>query len=309
MTEHGDGGPVGMRWVPPGEFTMGSDHDYREERPAHRERVDGFWMDVAPVTVAEFGRFVAATGYLTTAEQTPDAADYPDADPALLVAGSLVFTPPPGPVPLDDPARWWSYVPGACWRRPEGPGSTVDGLAEHPVVHVSLTDARTYARWAGKELATEAQWERAARGGRDGRRYAWGEELMPAGVPVANTWQGDFPWRSDDPDGFSRTSPVGHYPANPYGLVDLIGNVWEWTASAATDSHGSSPSSCCAPNPARDEAAAHPRNTIKGGSHLCAPEYCRRYRPAARAAQEVDGSTSHLGFRCVSSDSEIAKQV
>lgn len=285
----------GMRWVPPGEFTMGSDHDYPEERPAHRASIDGVWMAAAPVTNAEFAAFVAATGYRTVAEQAPDPADFPGVDPAQLVAGSLVFTPPPGPVPLDDVRRWWTYVPGACWRHPLGPDSDLAGLDDHPVVQVAFGDACAYASWAGLDLPTEAEWERAARGGREGQRYAWGEDLMPAGIPVANTWQGPFPWRSDDPDGFDRTSPVGSYPANPYGLVDLIGNVWEWTTTRAAPSHHGAPAPCCAP------VGASPMDSkvIKGGSHLCSPDYCRRYRPAARSFEDVDSATSHLGFRCV----------
>ncbi|MFT4126728.1 MAG: formylglycine-generating enzyme family protein [Gordonia sp. (in: high G+C Gram-positive bacteria)] len=287
-----------MVHLPGGEFVMGSDHDYPEERPAHRRTVDAFWIDRSPVTNAEFARFVDATGYVTTAESAPDPADYRDADPALLVAGSLLFTPPPGPVPLDDVGRWWRYVPGVCWRCPQGPGTVA--IPDHPVVHVSFYDAQAYARWAGKELPTEAEWEYAARGG-SADRYAWGAEVMPDGVPLANTWQGEFPWFNDDPAGFERTSPVGAYPPNAFGLVDLIGNTWEWTTTRFTHTHRAgargAATACCTPtDPA---AGGHPRKTIKGGSHLCAPNYCRRYRPAARQPEDAESSTSHLGFRCV----------
>lgn len=282
---------------------MGSDHDYPEERPAHRRAVGGFWMDRGPVTNVEFAAFVDETGYVTTAEKPPNPADYPDADPALLRAGSLVFTPPAGPVPLDDYRRWWEYVPQAHWRCPRGPGSSA--VPDHPVVHVSFEDALGYADWAGKSLPTEPEWEWAARGGRPPTRYAWGEEFRPGGVPQANTWAGDFPWRNDGPHAATGTSPVAAFPANDLGLVDLIGNVWEWTVSPASESHrapgphGLESGGCCAPVAAGRRVARVRERTIKGGSHLCAPEYCRRYRPAARQAQEGTSSTSHLGFRCV----------
>lgn len=297
--------PPGMVPVPAGRFTMGSDHDYPEEAPAHQRDVDGFWMDRTPVTNAQFAAFVAATGHVTTAELSPDPADYPGADPALLVAGSLVFTPSPGPVRLDDARRWWCYVPGIDWRRPQGEGSTA--LPDHPVVHVSYRDAQAFARWAGKDLPTEAEWEYAARGGGPATRYQWGDELVPDGRLMANTWQGEFPWRSDDPDGFVRTSPVGSYPPNGFGLVDTIGNVWEWTASPATPRHlgenagphGDAATAQCCGAGAPTGRGPIPQKIIKGGSHLCAPDYCRRYRPAARQPEDVDSSTSHLGFRCV----------
>lgn len=300
-----------MRAIPGGTFLLGSDHDYPEEAPARLTEVGDFLMDTHPVTVGEFAAFVEATGHVTTAECAPDPSEHPGADPALLVPGSLVFTPTAGRVPLDDFHRWWRYVPGAQWRHPEGPGSDVNDRRDHPVVHVSYDDAAAYARWAGKALPTEAEWERAARGGHEGRRYAWGDELTPGGRRMANTWHGGFPWCDDDPDGYPRTSPVGFYPANDFGLADMIGNVWEWTASPATASHrGRSAHSCCAPGgvlpaafggPAIESPATGgpPRKTIKGGSHLCAPEYCRRYRPAARQGQDIDTSTSHIGFRCV----------
>lgn len=293
----------GMVRVPGGEFIMGSERDYPEERPAHRRQVDGFWIDRTPVTNAEFAAFVEATGYVTTAEQPPNPADYPGADPSLLVAGSLVFTPPARRVPLDDFRRWWSYVPDAQWRCPQGSGTAA--LPDHPVVHVSHYDALAYATWAGKDLPTEAEWEYAARGGGGPTHYAWGKELAPGGVAQANTWVGEFPWRNDGPHRDTRTSPVGSYPVNGYGLADMIGNVWEWSASAATASHlvddGRQASSCCAPGGASPGGggAGHPRKIIKGGSHLCAPNYCRRYRPAARQPEDAETSTSHLGFRCI----------
>ncbi|MGB3698009.1 MAG: formylglycine-generating enzyme family protein [Gordonia sp. (in: high G+C Gram-positive bacteria)] len=280
--------------IPAGRTVIGSDHGYPEEAPVHRRRVEAFTMDVAPVTVAQFAAFVDATGHVSTAEIPPDPARHPGVDPSLLVAGSLVFTPPPGPVPLDDFRRWWSYVPGTSWRCPGGPGTTA--LADHPVVHVSHRDASAYARWAGAALPTEAQWEHAARAG-GSSPYAWGEELEPGGVRLANTWQGRFPWEDTDPDGYRRTSPVGSYPANPWGLHDMIGNVWEWTDTPASATHagaGRPGPSCCAPG-----GSGPVVKVIKGGSHLCSPDYCRRYRPAARQFEETESSTSHLGFRCV----------
>jgi sulfatase modifying factor 1 len=280
---------AGMCRLPGGSFRMGSEAFYPEERPVREVAVAGFWIDRDPVTVAEFRRFVKATGHVTEAERPPDPAQYPDADPALLVPGSLVFRPTRGPVPLDDYTRWWQWVPGACWRRPEGPGSDTYARARHPVTHIAHADAEAYAAWAGKALPTEAEWEYAARGGLDGATYAWGEDPAPGGRAMANHWEGEFPWR-----GFRGTSPAGSFPANAYGLRDMTGNVWEWTADrwAAPDDAGS----CCHGG----EPGAHiPRRVIKGGSHLCAPSYCLRYRPAARQGEAIDSSTSHLGFRCV----------
>ncbi|HVS66978.1 MAG TPA: formylglycine-generating enzyme family protein [Mycobacteriales bacterium] len=287
--------------APPGEFEMGSDSHYPEERPAHRVAVAGFHIDAHPVTNAEFRRFVNDTGWVTTAEQSPTREDFPDARPEDLVPGSLVFTPTAGPVPLDDWRRWWQWTPGADWRHPTGPGSTLHGLERHPVVHVSYEDADAYAKWAGKSLPTEAEWEYAARAGRPATAYSWGEEFLVRGKRPANVWHGEFPWRNDDPR-HQRTSPVGAYPPDPWGLVDMIGNVWEWTSTSWTDSHESeaqpTSTSCCAPT-TYDEAD---RLTIKGGSHLCASSYCHRYRPPARQGQSVRSSTSHIGFRCVLHD-------
>jgi formylglycine-generating enzyme len=300
-----------MTWIPGGAFAMGSARFYPEERPVHRVSVDGFWVDDHPVTVGEFQRFVAATGYQTVAQRPLDPADYPDADPVLLVPGSLVFQRTSGPVDLRDYTNWWEYVPGADWRHPSGPGSGVRGRERHPVTHVAYEDAAAYAAWAGKDLPTEAEWEYAARGGLDGAVYAWGDEFAPGGRMMANTWQGQFPWQNLMTDGYEGTSPVGSFPANGYGLSDVTGNVWEWTRDYFTPRHsGDTGGACCAPhNPRVDSPAASGifagpgahlrRKVIKGGSHLCAPSYCLRYRPAARQSETVDTSTCHLGFRCV----------
>jgi sulfatase modifying factor 1 len=294
-TERRDGRATEMVWVPGGSFVMGSDRHYPEEAPAHRVAVDGFWIDRHPVTNEQFGRFVAETGHVTLAERAPDPSDYPDARRELLVPVSAVFRKPRRPVDLRDIYRWWIAVPGANWRHPRGPQSSLRGLERHPVVHVAWTDVEAYARWAGKELATEAEWELACRGGGpDGREFAWGDELTPDGRHMANVWQGDFPVENLELDGYAFTSPVGAFPPNGYGLFDMIGNVWEWTADPYRD-HGDPPPTCCTGHP----DAATSRQVIKGGSHLCAPNYCQRYRPAARMAQAVDTSTSHVGFRCV----------
>ncbi len=292
-----------MLWLDGGPFAMGSADFYPEERPVHQVRVNGFWIDEHPVTVGEFRRFVNATGYVTSAERTPPAADYPDADPALLVPGSLVFRKTAGPVPLGDVRQWWSWVPGADWRHPEGPGSNVGGRQRHPITHVAYVDAQAYADWTGKQLPTEAEWEYAARGGLDGAVYCWGDDFAPRGKQMANTWQGEFPWQNLALDRYEGTSPVGTFPPNGYGLYDMAGNVWEWTADFFTADHTAAAGGCCAPEnprvtrPGPDELI--PRRVIKGGSYLCAPNYCLRYRPAARQGEAVDTSTAHLGFRCV----------
>ena len=306
-----------MAWIPGGVFPMGSDHHYPEEAPAHQVEVEGFWIDRAPVTNAQFQKFVKATGLVTLAEKPADPAQYPDALPELLAPSSIVFVPPPGPIGTGDPYRWWQYVPGANWRHPEGPGSSIRGRDQHPVVHIAHADALAYAAWIGKRLPSEAEWERAARGGLEDGEFAWGDELHPGGRPVANTYQGDFPHHNSRLDGWERTSPVGSFPANGYGLLDMIGNVWEWTDDWYRD-HGALPTkaegSCCTLRDPRggslqesiDSASQHgsiPRKVVKGGSFLCAPSYCRRYRPAARMAQGIDTSTCHMGFRCVVSAS------
>ncbi len=319
MTTRSDGNdvppgppPKHMVWIPGGIFLMGSNDFYPEEQPVHRVTVDGFWMDDHPVTNAEFRRFVKATGYRTMAERPPNPADYPDADPALLVPGSLVFRRPPRRVSLHDYRAWWAYVPGACWNHPEGSGSTLNGRERHPVVHIAYEDAEAYAEWAGKVLPSEAEWELAARGGLEGAVFVWGDEFAPKGRMLANTWQGEFPWQNLTLDGYAGTSPVGSFRPNGYGLFDMAGNVWEWTADFYTATHEAvAHHSCCVPhNPrmlspdASYNAAAvggeHiPRRVIKGGSHLCAPNYCLRYRPAARQGETIETSTAHLGFRCI----------
>jgi formylglycine-generating enzyme required for sulfatase activity len=294
-----------MVWIPAATFLMGSDRHYPEEAPAHRVTVDGFWIDQHPVTNREFARFVRKTGYVTLAEQPADPADYPAATPERLVPASSVFVPPGRPVDLRDPYDWWTWVPGADWRHPQGPGSSIRSKPDHPVVHVAWPDVEAYADWVDKQLPTEAEWELAARGGLDGAEFAWGDELTPGGRWMANTWQGNFPNQNDRSDGYEGTSPVGRFPANGYGLLDMIGNAWQWTADWYAD-HGATSHGCCTvANPRGGPRELSPgadgiaRKVMKGGSHLCAPNYCRRYRPAARMPQAVDTSTSHLGFRLV----------
>jgi sulfatase modifying factor 1 len=300
-----------MVWVPGGEFLMGSDRHYPEEAPAHRVAVGGFWMDRFQVTNERFKRFVKETGHLTVAQRPPNPAHYPGAKPELLVPGSTVFAQPDHPVDLRDHYNWWRYVPGADWRHPRGRASTIRGLFRHPVVHVAWEDAEAYARWAGKELPTEAEWEFAARGGLDGAEYTWGDEFTPAGRYMANTWQGEFPIVNEQFDGFEWTAPVGSFPPNGYGLFDMAGNVWEWTTDWYQDHDKVGDACCTIPNPRGGERELSydpqelergirmPRKVMKGGSHLCAENYCRRYRPAARMPQAIDTSTSHLGFRCI----------
>jgi formylglycine-generating enzyme len=292
-----------MIWVPGGCFLMGSNNFYPEERPVRRVPVDGFWLDSHPVTNAQFRQFVSATGYATTSERPPDPAMYPEADPSLLVPGSLVFRKPSGPVDLRDYRAWWEYAPGADWRHPEGPESTLADRDDHPVVHVAYEDACVYANWAGKALPTEAEWELAARGGLEGATYAWGEAFAPEERAMANTWQGRFPWENLKVDGYEGTSPVDAFPANGYGLYDMIGNVWEWTASLFSASPAENiEKSCCVPSGPGGQIA---HRVVKGGSHLCAPNYCLRYRPAARQREAVDTAACHIGFRCVVRVSEV----
>jgi formylglycine-generating enzyme required for sulfatase activity len=300
-----------MVWIPGGTFHMGSDDFYPEERPVHRVTVDGFWMDQHAVTNAEFRRFVEATGYVTVPERAPDPAEYPGVDPSLLVPGSLVFRRPPHRVSVRDSRAWWIYLPGACWNHPEGPYSNINGRDHHPVVHVAYEDTEAYADWAGKTLPTEAEWEFAARGGLENATFVWGNEFAPNGQLMANTWQGEFPWQNLKSDGYEGTSPVGSFPANSYGLYDMAGNVWEWTSDFFRPRHAEdSAKSCCTPRNPRVESyeqnqTAHlpdahiPRKVVKGGSYLCAPNYCLRYRPAARQGEAVETSTSHIGFRCI----------
>ena len=295
-----------------GTFLMGSDRHYAEERPAHQVCVAGFRMDATAVTNAAFAGFVAATGYVTVAERPLDPAQYPGARPEMLQPGSLVFRMTDGPVDTRDYRNWWAWTPGACWRRPEGSGSDIAGREEHPVVHIAFEDAAAFAAWAGKELPTEAEWEFAARGGLADAEFAWGDELTPGGVHMANTWQGPFPWRNFAADGFAGTCPVRSFPPNGYGLYEMCGNVWEWTTDWFASRHPEAevkPGCCGTAGPrAATEAGSYdpaqpgiriPRKVVKGGSFLCAPSYCRRYRPAARQPQMVDSAMSHLGFRCL----------
>lgn len=298
-----------MVWVPGGTFLMGSNTHYPEEAPAHTVTVDGFWMDRYTVTTAQFRAFVEATNYLTFAERTPNAEDYKNADPALLVPASIVFSKPTRRFDLRNPYTWWRYVPGANWHHPEGSASSIDGREQHPVVHIAYEDALAYAHWAGKDLPSEAEWEFAAWGGLAGTEYAWGDTFMPGGQAMANTWHGEFPIENSLADGFEGIAPVGSFPPNGYGLYDMIGNVWEWTVDWYGD-HSQSTKTCCSirnPRGVTKEQSYDPqmpevhipRKVAKGGSYLCAPNYCRRYRPAARIPQTLDNSTCHLGFRCI----------
>ena len=299
---------AGMKFIRGDQFLMGSNSHYEEERPVRRVRVDDFWIDATPVTNGQFAQFVAATGYVTFAELAPNPADYPGILPGMARAGSLVFVPATIGTDLCEESSWWPFIFGAYWKHPLGPGSDIDGLLNHPVVHVTPADAQAYASWAGKALPGEAEWEFAARGGLSGKTYAWGDELNPRGVTMANIWQGDFPYFDTVSGVLKRTTPVRSYPANGYGLYDMIGNVWEWTADGE-DVVPLPESGCCAmrgtgqlPIGVANGADAQvqiPRRIAKGGSHLCAPNYCQRYRPSARWAQPIDTSTSHMGFRCI----------
>jgi sulfatase modifying factor 1 len=301
---------VNMVRIPGGTFRMGSDRHYAEEAPAHSVRVNGFWIDRYAVTNENYVRFVDATGYITLAERPANPADYPGARPEFLAPSSVMFKRTDGPVDLHNRFNWWTYVPGADWRHPRGPESSLQGLLQHPVVHIAFEDAEAYARWAGKALPTEAEWEFAARGGLEGATFAWGEDMMPDGKPMANTWQGEFPWQNLCLDGYEWTAPVGSFPPNGYGLYEMTGNVWEWTTDWYQD-HATLRKACCTidnprggtPDKSYDPRCPDvriPRKVMKGGSFLCAPNYCQRYRPAARMPQPIDTSTCHLGFRCVS---------
>jgi formylglycine-generating enzyme required for sulfatase activity len=299
-----------MVYLNGGTFLMGSNTHYPEEAPAHQVSVSPFWIDKTPVTNLQFKQFVEATGYITFAELPPNPNDYPGAPAHMLQPGSLLFVPPLKPTDLTD-WSWWKFEFGTTWRNPQGPESTIHGLDDHPVVHIAYCDALAYASWRGKSLPSEAEWEYAARGTLEGCEFAWGDELTPLGKHMANTWQGDFPYENTMEDGYSRTSPVKTFPPNDYGLYDMIGNVWEWTADFWSPTHQfKSVSPCCirhnprggAKNQSYDPAMPEisiPRQVLKGGSHLCAPNYCRRYRPAARHPEAVDTSSSHIGFRCV----------
>ena len=297
-----------MVWIAGGAFLMGSDRHYPEEAPAHKVTVDGFWMDKYAVTNQQFARFVQATGHITMAERPPNPDDYPGASPEMLQPASVVFRKPDQRVDLSNHYNWWAYVPGADWRHPEGPHSSIAVRAQHPVVHITYEDAEAYAKWSGKEIPTEAEWEFAARGGLEAATYAWGNEFAPGGRRMANTWHGEFPWQNLRIDGYEGAMPVGQFPPNGYGLFDMIGNVWEWTSDWYEARHTAAP--CCAsfnPQGGLRERSYDPqmpdiripRRVIKGGSFLCAPNYCRRYRPAARMAQPIDTSTCHVGLRLI----------
>ncbi|MEM9800399.1 MAG: formylglycine-generating enzyme family protein [Planctomycetota bacterium] len=313
--------PPGMVWVPPGEFTMGWDGDdgRYDEQPSHAVRVEGFWIDETEVTNAQFRAFVDATGYVTTAEVAPKWEDLaeqlppgtPPPPPETLVPGALVFTPTDGPVDLRDFFQWWRWVPGADWRHPEGPESSIEGKDDHPVVQVSWFDAVAYAKWAGKRLPTEAEWERAARFGQDGKPFAWGDELVPEGRHMANIWQGKFPFLNEETDGFPRSAPVGSFPPNELDLFDMSGNVWEWTSDQfRPDTYrrrvAGLEKGAVVKDPQGPDSTADPRNpeasdsrVQKGGSFLCHASYCSSYRPSAKMATPPDSGMNHLGFRCV----------
>ena len=302
------GAPAGMVWVPGGEFWMGTEEpSMSDARPLHRVQLDGFWMDRTEVTNADFARFVAATGYVTVAERPLDPKDFPGVPPEALVPGSIVFAPPAGEVSLQNHLAWWSYVPGASWRHPEGPKSDVASRDRHPVVHVAWEDAVAYCTWAGKRLPTEAEFERAARGGLDRKKYDWGDELRPGGKPQANTWQGRFPAQNSTEDGFAGTAPVASFPANGFGIHDLAGNVWEWCADwyrpdtyakdAAANEVAKNPRG---PADSFDPAEPGvPKRVQRGGSYLCSDSYCSRYVPGGRGKGATDSGTTHAGFRCV----------
>jgi formylglycine-generating enzyme len=296
--------PKGMVWIPPGKFWMGSAETFPDTKPVHEVYLDGFWMDQTEVTNAQFAEFVKATGYVTVAEKKPDAKDFPGAAPEMLVPGSVVFTPPKEEVGLDNHLQWWRYVPGADWRHPEGPGSTIGGREHHPVVHVCWFDAVAYAEWAQKRLPTEAEWEYAARGGLDRKRYVWGDELRPGGKWMANIWQGRFPVENTAEDGYTRTAPVASFPPNGYGLYDMSGNVWEWCADwYRPDTYRAG----LVRNPKGPDDSydplepGTPKRVQRGGSFLCSDQYCVRYLPAGRGKGAPDTGNSHVGFRCVRS--------
>lgn len=325
-----EAGPSGMVLIPAGEFTMGSDADYAlpNEKPAHRVKISAFYMDTHPVTNADFAKFVEATGYKTVAERPVDWEEIkkqvppgtPKPPDEALQPGSLVFRPTTGPVPLNNMAAWWEWTTGADWRHPEGPGSDLTGRENHPVVHIAWEDAQAYAKWAGKRLPTEAEWEYAARGGLEGKRYAWGNEERTDGQWRANRWNGRFPYENTKDDGFAGTSPVGSFPANGYGLHDMGGNVWNWCSDIY---HGSAHAektggACCDPQGPTIAVEARPlpgdpsppdvpgalRRVMKGGSFLCSPDYCESYRPSARRGTSPDTGSSHVGFRCARSVAE-----
>ncbi len=288
-----------MRRIEAGTFLMGSDCFCVEEAPSRQVSLPAFWMDTHEVTNTDFALFVMATGYVTLAERPLDPAEFPGAPPDLLHPGGLVFQPSPGPIDLHDVRQWWRYTPRACWRRPDGPDRSLDGWESHPVVQVAYEDAEAYAHWAGKRLPSEAEWEFAARGGLEGAIFAWGDDMAPGVRWMANTWQGAFPLEDLASDGYAGRAPVGAFPPNGYGLYDMTGNVWEWTTDDYA-AHAAATSPCCTGYLSDRRQAPAPK-VIKGGSYLCAPNYCIRYRPAARQPQSRDTATCHIGFRCARS--------
>jgi len=309
--------PDGMVWIPGGEFSMGAQEmpamnatgmkATMDSRPVHRVYVDGFFMDRTDVTNREFARFVKATGYVTIAERKPRAEDFPGAPPENLVAGSVVFTPPNHPVKLENHFVWWSYVRGANWRHPQGPRSDVRDRPDYPVVHIAYADAEAYAKWAGKRLPTEAEWEFAARGGLSGKVYVWGDDFRPDHHWMANTFQGRFPSTDTGEDGYSGISPVAQFPANGYGLYDMAGNVWQWTSDWYRPDYyqqladvGGLPRNPQGPDGSYDPSEpGQPKKVQRGGSFLCTDQYCSRYMVGTRGKGEISTGTNHLGFRCV----------
>jgi len=320
-----EAGPQGMVWVPGGEFTMGTDEaeSYEAERPAHRVKVDGFWMDETEVTNKDFEKFVKATGYITTAEIKPDWEELkkqlppgtPKPPDDVLVPGSLVFTPPAHPVPLSDMSAWWAWKTGADWKHPEGPGSDLKGRENYPVVHISWDDAAAYAKWAGKRLPTESEWEFAARGGLESKRYSWGDEFKPDGKWMANTFQGNFPNMDKGEDGFKGLAPVKSFQPNGYGLYDMIGNVWEWTSDwYRLDAYQTLVGKKVILNPQGPSESYDPaeplapKRVTRGGSFLCTDQYCVNYRPSARRGTAFDSGSSNVGFRTVMTQDEWQKR-
>jgi sulfatase modifying factor 1 len=315
---------AGMVWVPGGEFTMGTDdpESYQYERPSHRVRIDGFWMDATEVTNQQFRTFVEATGYKTTAEKKPEWEELkkqlPEGTPKpaddVFQPGSLTFTPPAYAVSLDDYTQWWSWSKGTDWKHPEGPNSNLASKDNYPVVHVSFDDAVAYAKWAGKRLPTEAEWEFASRGGHEAQRYSWGNEFKPAGKFMANTFQGVFPSKNSGDDGFPGAAPVKSFPSNDYGLYDIIGNCWEWTSDFYNVNYYSELASAgIANNPTGAQKPYDPqdpyaiKHVTRGGSFLCASDYCVNFRPSARQGTAFDSGMTNVGFRCVATPAMIAK--
>lgn len=316
----------GMIWIPGGEFSMGTaaptglDNNSvgmkatEDSRPVHRVYVDGFWMDYTEVTNVQFARFVEATGYVTVAEKSPSAEEFPNASTNMLVPGSVVFMPPDKPVPLTDALQWWAWVKGADWRHPEGPESSIKGREKHPVIHIAYTDAEAYAKWAGKRLPTEAEWEFAARGGLTGKVYPWGDDFMANGKPMTNSFQGSFPDKNSGTDGYVSTSPVAQFPANGYGLYDVAGNVWEWVSDWYRPDYYSvlAAKNEIARNPQGPESSFDPdepgslKRVHRGGSFLCTEQYCSRYMVGTRGKGEINTGSNHLGFRCAKSVNRIA---